>query len=340
MGIAIWSAMKSLPLPWIVGIFGGVFIIILVIIRLVVFRLRHGASKRSQPRDKEHELEKEEEAEIEQEKERGELEEEELKSKTSQTTERHKLVESLINAQSSAEELIRLPKDHNIANTSPSGRGVIIIADDRYKVAINKLRKEHGSKYEYLRNSLLRGRALLNMRNRKNNISDFKSQLDKNSKEIIKYIDEIVNVQPKATNHKLEVDERLLISVRDTLISEIQKANQNRINEITYGLLPIHIPIEGGQVIVSGKIFGRSFQGQLFASIKSALAENIDISVLLNGEETSPKLSIGKGMTGVFKDTTNLMKVTISGDSVRIRIRTKVGQVEKLGDEVIVPLLT
>lgn len=118
-------------------------------------------------------------------------------------TQRHKLAESLINAQSSAKELIGLPISHNIANTSPSGRGVIIIADDRYKVAINKLGKEHGNKYESLRHSLLRGRALLSMRNRKNDVSDFKSELDKNPKEIIKYIDEIVNVQPKAISQWL-----------------------------------------------------------------------------------------------------------------------------------------
>ena len=153
---------------------------------------------------KDDELEEEEEAEIEREKEKEGLEEEEeLEAKTSQMTQRHKLTESLINARSSAEELTRLPINHNIANTSPSGRGVLIIADDRYKDAINKLRKEHGSKYEFLTNSLVRGRAFLNMRNRKNDLSDFKSELDKNSKEIIKYIDEIVNVRPKAANHKL-----------------------------------------------------------------------------------------------------------------------------------------
>lgn len=45
MGIAIWTAIRLLPLPWIVGISGGVFIIILVIIRLTVFSLRRKSAR-------------------------------------------------------------------------------------------------------------------------------------------------------------------------------------------------------------------------------------------------------------------------------------------------------
>lgn len=40
VGIAVWSAMKSLPLPLIIGISGGIFVLILVIIRLTLFYIK------------------------------------------------------------------------------------------------------------------------------------------------------------------------------------------------------------------------------------------------------------------------------------------------------------
>ncbi len=111
---------------------------------------------------------------------------------TTKTTQHDKLVESLINVRTTAEELIKLDKKHNIDNTSPSGRGVVIRAKDSYKSAIKKLEKERRSKYRSLKISLLRGQALVDKCLQKNDISNFKRELDTNSKEIIRQIDEIV----------------------------------------------------------------------------------------------------------------------------------------------------
>ena len=40
MVVFIWTTIKSLPLPWIVGISVGIFVLLLIILRIIVFYLR------------------------------------------------------------------------------------------------------------------------------------------------------------------------------------------------------------------------------------------------------------------------------------------------------------
>jgi hypothetical protein len=105
----------------------------------------------------------------------------------------HELIKTLIKAQGAANELIRLnPNADANMKWSSYNRMVLVSAGDKYKVAIKKLKSEEPV-YTTLMDSFLKGIALLDSCKMKNDILEFKPDLDKNSKEIINKVDEIIN---------------------------------------------------------------------------------------------------------------------------------------------------
>ena len=108
------------------------------------------------------------------------------------TRERDKLNEYLIKTKIAAQELIKLPVDGNLNSTEPSSVFTsLVLADDKYKLAIKLLRAEKPRK-DLLIKTLLHGISLLDTCKRKNELSIFKSDLDNNSKSIISQIDTII----------------------------------------------------------------------------------------------------------------------------------------------------
>jgi len=107
--------------------------------------------------------------------------------------------ESLIKAQVAAKELLTLKSDANTSKVFSSGLTTIVDVGDKYKAAIKILQREHsgkktkrGTKINSLITSLHKGKDFLDVCKRSSSIADFKSELDKNSEEIIRQIDALI----------------------------------------------------------------------------------------------------------------------------------------------------
>ena len=124
----------------------------------------------------------------------------EVKPIEKQETERYKLLDSLSEVRTKAEELIKLDANTDLTNPRSDESVAVALTKDSYKTLSGKLNKEKSNtrpdKYQkrikLLIKQLLRGQKLLERCIRRKTLSGSKDELDKNSKAIMRNTKNII----------------------------------------------------------------------------------------------------------------------------------------------------